>query len=1064
MKTRKNRILVTVIATVFILTLLPALTLTAATTEEDFGNQRDYVTSLIKAAGMKDSVMAANDRDRDALAKSLGFLDNWDYNPTAVVTGEIAAEMDLAMADAYQGLRGALAKVPMEPYFVNGMAQPIFPYGNSTYFDTTGEGAARFLVYVETNYDTDGDGKLDLIKVMVQLPRAAVDEGMKVSTIYHAQPYNEGTNGSGVSYPSGVQPEGNAWLTANGPFTHERLHTVVPPRVPAGEATTKEMVTNARWQDWRYNYTYNSTALNATVTWGVANGNQISSLNMHDYFLVRGFALVSSAGLSTVGGEGLASCGADIEVDAYKCVIDWLNGVNKAYTDKTSNIEVKADWSNGLVGMTGTSYGGTTNVALATSGVKGLETIIPVASISSWYEYQNQQGVVNSGANYTPGLTWYILSRIGTADWAAGSQIRARQIGYMQQMLNEATALTGNYGEHWAHRDYTVDNWYKDWGPSKIRTPILIVHGNNDNNVRPKQSVLIEQMAQKAGVESRIIWNQGHHTTPNNQQIGAYVYQEWQNLWYSHFLYKIDNHVLDLLPKFAAEDNLTGNYVAYDTWQSKNKLILDNKYRVVASPEAPFDFSALTYEEPVEYEEDYFILGGYQPDEDTEIKVAASRPSADDELPPEVSYAGADDKYITLNSANGTSSWQNLLNVPTAGSTLYSIVLPEDITVKGVVEINFRAALATIGSSLNTSTSQLRVHGKLVEIARTGTTLRYYGGNSVGDTIGTTTVVSGGVFRGGGLASNNLVRFTPTTNGTYRELARGWMNLAQPYSGYASNTSHIDNRINLGENIGVFHDYTLYLQPTTHTAKAGNRLALILTIGGPTTAAYSGTSAFTFTIDNEATNAVIPVEFTKVPEKPVTITAADVWGKPGGTVDVSYKISGNESGFSVMDLLLPYDSSVYTPLSVKPAGDLNTPFFVVNPNYKDDLMRIAFAAAENVNGDGLLFTVTYQIAAGLPLVGNYPLGAEAVKMQYATFTDAMLDLEVKILPGTLVLGLLGDVNNDGAVTPEDAITLLQMVVGLIPWTPRALILGDINGDGIVDTTDAALILRMVVGG
>ncbi|MCL1874616.1 MAG: dockerin type I repeat-containing protein, partial [Clostridiales bacterium] len=63
-----------------------------------------------------------------------------------------------------------------------------------------------------------------------------------------------------------------------------------------------------------------------------------------------------------------------------------------------------------------------------------------------------------------------------------------------------------------------------------------------------------------------------------------------------------------------------------------------------------------------------------------------------------------------------------------------------------------------------------------------------------------------------------------------------------------------------------------------------------------------------------------------------------------------------------------------------------------------------------------------------------------------------------------LIGLLGDIDGDGLITPEDAMTLLQMYVDLIPWTSRALLLGDINGDGIVDPIDAALILRLVVGG
>jgi len=85
-------------------------------------------------------------------------------------------------------------------------------------------------------------------------------------------------------------------------------------------------------------------------------------------------------------------------------------------------------------------------------------------------------------------------------------------------------------------------------------------------------------------------------------------------------------------------------------------------------------------------------------------------------------------------------------------------------------------------------------------------------------------------------------------------------------------------------------------------------------------------------------------------------------------------------------------------------------------------------------------------------------------MQYEGFMDKLVDLEVAVNAGTLVMGILGDVNGDGFVTPEDAMLILQMLVGLIDWIPRALLLGDINGDGQVDTTDAALILRMVVGG
>ena len=46
-----------------------------------------------------------------------------------------------------------------------------------------------------------------------------------------------------------------------------------------------------------------------------------------------------------------------------------------------------ATWATGKVGMTGTSYNGTLPVAAATTGVDGLEAIIPVAPNTSYYHY-----------------------------------------------------------------------------------------------------------------------------------------------------------------------------------------------------------------------------------------------------------------------------------------------------------------------------------------------------------------------------------------------------------------------------------------------------------------------------------------------------------------------------------------------------------------------------------------------------------------------------------------------------------------------------------------------------
>lgn len=45
---------------------------------------------------------------------------------------------------------------------------------------------------METNYDTDADGKRDLVKALVQIPRAAMEGDYKAATIYEARPYITG--------------------------------------------------------------------------------------------------------------------------------------------------------------------------------------------------------------------------------------------------------------------------------------------------------------------------------------------------------------------------------------------------------------------------------------------------------------------------------------------------------------------------------------------------------------------------------------------------------------------------------------------------------------------------------------------------------------------------------------------------------------------------------------------------------------------------------------------------------------------------------------------------------
>ena len=63
-------------------------------------------------------------------------------------------------------------------------------------------------------------------------------------------------------------------------------------------------------------------------------------------------------------------------------VIDWLNGRRKAYTTRTGTVEAPpVNWHNGHTAMMGTSYNGTIPEAAATTGVIGLDAIVPISAI-----------------------------------------------------------------------------------------------------------------------------------------------------------------------------------------------------------------------------------------------------------------------------------------------------------------------------------------------------------------------------------------------------------------------------------------------------------------------------------------------------------------------------------------------------------------------------------------------------------------------------------------------------------------------------------------------------------
>ena len=432
----------------------------------------------------------------------------------------------------------------------NGMAQPMARYTDPRGLDYSNEGSEllRFPVYVETDYDTDLDGRPDLIKTLVQVPRAAAEGAYQAPVIYEARPYIAGM----YTY--------NPTLPAAGAYAFDEgvLYGRPAKRTPKGTVSTLELAARANPADWYYHLESDPF-----------DQQYMGNLTAYDYYLIRGFAIVQAAGLGTWGSEGIECCASDLEAKAFACVIEWLTGKRAAYGDPAGEYRVEADWCSGKIGMTGRSYAGAMAFEMASMGLEGLETVVPVAGPASWYDYANSQGVSSGLLGKYDAIAE--LSALCASRFPTGEEgLRRHYERYLAWIRDQQTALRGDYGVFWRQRDF-LDS-------ADFRASALIVQGLNDDTVRPRQFVLMREAFLRRGCEVKCLLHQNGHVSPASEQtetdilIGEHTYTEWLNLWFTHYLLGVENGIGDL-PDFTVQSNLDGGFFGTDQWMTGETLL-----------------------------------------------------------------------------------------------------------------------------------------------------------------------------------------------------------------------------------------------------------------------------------------------------------------------------------------------------------------------------------------------------------------------------------------------------------------------------------------------------------
>ncbi|MCB9223413.1 MAG: Xaa-Pro dipeptidyl-peptidase [Crocinitomicaceae bacterium] len=372
----------------------------------------------------------------------------------------------------------------------------------------------REELWVETTFDSDKDGQLDRMHVFVTRPGQTATGKLKLPVIYQTSPYY------GLKVSTLIR-------TNIKPFSKNLFWNV---KHELGETPKKHRHPNFNTRKKR----------------------PLMSSYTDRLWVPRGYITVYSSSPGTGLSDGVATIGGENESLAPKAVIDWLCGRAKAYKTRDGNEEITAYWCSGKVGMTGTSYDGTLCLAAATTGVEGLEAIIPIAPISSYYLYYRSNGLVRSPEGYLGEDMDVLYDFINTGD--KSKRKRNNKTIRDSLLVPNEDRITGDYNDFWAGRDY-LDHI------DKMHAAMIMAHGFNDWNVMPIQSYRFYKAAEAKGLPVQLYYHEvGHGGDPPFNMM---------NKWFTRFLHGIENDV-ESDPKFWIERDNDDSPKSYNSFPDSN--------------------------------------------------------------------------------------------------------------------------------------------------------------------------------------------------------------------------------------------------------------------------------------------------------------------------------------------------------------------------------------------------------------------------------------------------------------------------------------------------------------
>lgn len=373
-------------------------------------------------------------------------------------------------------------------------------------------------VWVETGTDTDESGEPDRAHVyVVRQPETGAENRQPV--VMRADPYAIPTEGEPTALPSANSAD------------IVRGQRPSPPEWPGEAYTSQDTELATPGQERQIPQQRQSS-----FTEGFRFSRQGAwPDDMREYytelFLPEGYVRVDVSPIGTGFSTGCNVVGGPESIASIEAAIDWLNGRRPAYDSREGGEQVQAEWTNGRVGMIGESYLGTLQNGVASSGIEGLETIVPISSAWSWYHEVRANGAVLFAEN-----TGDKPLSIFAADWTTRENPTVCD-DQIQRMTDQLDREFGGYNEFWARRNYLED-------PSAIDASVLLIHGLYDYEMMPSTLSRLPEALREHGVPYKIWAYQGGH----NPDPRTDYEQEWRTLlrdWFGYWLKDEQTGVMD---------------------------------------------------------------------------------------------------------------------------------------------------------------------------------------------------------------------------------------------------------------------------------------------------------------------------------------------------------------------------------------------------------------------------------------------------------------------------------------------------------------------------------------